>query len=393
MALASAPMAKLRAFTRASLLAANVSDIDPHPFRHLPLRDLGAAKPHPSRTDVVGIQEDFFDWIMKGPPGTPRTPKQEDSRLQSPKTGGPRPSLKAGSTSQPNMRGSTSLPNIPRRSTLAPAAAAPTAAKPAKKKSPPGPASMRGSSRNLLGNVPAGAPDGASPGGLHGSGKGHKKQRGFLTKHQEKAQQSMHKSTAQTLGLDTSSSWKYSGKLSTFPEFAKITRQAMYRHKQMLDDLEEVLALERVPTPQHAAGRELVPNLGLPEMPGEATLHPMQYIQPSSAVIARMPHYLYHEPGEKVRESLLVLEHLRRSHRGGGKYGTYAQLEKRHHERMVAAHANAEALHEHHDRTEMAYHAAGRVQNAWRERAAAPSPPPDASPTAKRKPKPLRRTA
>ena len=52
MALASAPMAKLRAFTRASLLAANVSDIDPHPFRHLPLRDLGAAKPHPSRTDV-----------------------------------------------------------------------------------------------------------------------------------------------------------------------------------------------------------------------------------------------------------------------------------------------------------------------------------------------------
>ena len=114
---------------------------------------------------------------------------------------------------------------------------------------------------------------------------------------------------------------------------------------------------------------------------------------PSSAAIARMPHYLYHEPGEKVRESLLVLEHLRRSHRGGGKYGTYAQLEKRHHERMVAAHANAEALHEHHDRTEMAYHAAGRVQNAWRERAAAPSPPPDASPAAKRKPKPLRRTA
>ena len=140
------------------------------------------------------------------------------------------------------------------------------------------------------------------------------------------------------------------------------------------------MELERVPTPQHAAKRELPPCAPPPSTPPEEEEGlPLQYWAPRAAT-AKLPHYMFHEPGVKLRESLLHLEEMRgpprrgRGRRGGGGLGVDGGRGKaeRHQEEMRRAQEEAAALlaqQDADDEVEEQNGAASTVQKAWRQHA------------------------
>jgi len=96
-------------------------------------------------------------------------------------------------------------------------------------------------------------------------------------------------------------------------ELAMMSEKLVGRHHQLLEAVEQHLLHEvRLPTPRQAA-RYGLPSLSqstsLPVIP---THFPSSYgWQPPNAF--KLPGYIYHEPGERVRESLLILEEWRDS--------------------------------------------------------------------------------
>ena len=89
------------------------------------------------------------------------------------------------------------------------------------------------------------------------------------------------------------------------------SRLAFGRRCQLTDAVDALLSEARLPTPQFAARRELPPRNArtYPTVPLE---EPGSYgWQPPKA--DRLEGYIYHEPGQRVRESLLMLEEWRRA--------------------------------------------------------------------------------
>ena len=190
------------------------------------------------------------------------------------------------------------------------------------------------------------------------------------TRHSMRAQRLTRAATSTALELDSTSSWRYAGKLAAQADMVHVTRRALARHQLLRDALSKSLENERVDTPQWAAGRELPVRGAVPEVPAgieeaveEATLT-LRYWAPPHAV-AKMPHYIFHEPGKQVRESLLALEELR----GRGGRG---RLEARYRDEVMRARRHAAAMVHEQDIDQEAGKAASTVQRAWRDRERAP---------------------
>jgi hypothetical protein len=137
-----------------------------------------------------------------------------------------------------------------------------------------------------------------------------------------------------------------------------VSRQMLARHRQLRQALHDALEHERVPTPQFAARREIPQTVGqLPEVPPESAAQTLRYYAPASTS-AKCRSYFFHEPGERVRESLAVLAELRA--KDGGAARRRMQIR---HRREVD---HAQAAWELHRATGVVEAAATTVQGAWR---------------------------
>lgn len=189
-------------------------------------------------------------------------------------------------------------------------------------------------------------------------------------RHAVRAARQARQASAAGLGLDTTSAWRYAGKLTSQAEVAHVARRALARRQALREALAKNLDRDRLDTPLWAAHRDQ-PNVGavssasfeLPSDVDDETMQPLRYWAPPSAK-EKMPHYMFHEPGRRVRESLLVLEELR------GK-GGHKRLAARHAAEVELARAHAVQLVHEGAIDREADKAAGTVQRAWRGRGAA----------------------
>ena len=93
-------------------------------------------------------------------------------------------------------------------------------------------------------------------------------------------------------------------------DFYRATSQAMGRQRQYLDAVDEMLEVLRVPTPEFARSGQLPP-LSLATQPNVPSCLPPSYgWQPPNAH-EKLESYMYHEPGDRVRESLKILAEWR----------------------------------------------------------------------------------
>lgn len=359
------------------------------PLRKIRLRDLTDDRQRRAATasdaDLHTVtSRDLLDWIKHGPAGTPRTPRVGDAAnfrkplpsqaLRSNMLRGstsPTPGRRALRPSAEQLGASPSLPAIPtwQAPSTAPSAACAGAASAPTDDAPPGRrCSTRkplSSSQSLVG-VSAGAAAAAAADALGFDDPG----RMIKSRHAMRAARQAHAATATGIGLDSTSTWRYAGKLASSADLQHVARRALARRQALADAITRSLELERVDTPQHAARRDLPPPSRLPEMPSqevadEATLQ-LRYWTPPSA-LEKMPHYVFHEPGPRVRESLLVLEELR----GKGGRGRRLRLEARHREETARARERAAMMVRDHDIDQEAGRAASTVQRAWRGRGGA----------------------
>ena len=301
---------------------------------------------------------DLLDWIVNGPPGTPREGEEYSDRSKVP---GKRPLFSASLDGAPVSRydfSSTSLPTLSRRNSLGRR----ESFKPSRQPLAASPAVQR-----QLRTPPAASRTQAHKAPIAAS---RQTIRDLSTHTRQRAARDVAASTAVGLGLDTSNKWTVAGGMvSSKAQFAQSARRALARNRQLRERLSQALELERVPTPQHVAGRELPADSGLPpstegfEVDDTDILTLRYWVPPSAA--ARMPHYIFHEPGHKVRESLLVLEELRG--RGGPRGASRrAGLEARHRQEMRSARQYAETVVQEHDLDRVTSKAAKTVQQTWR---------------------------
>ena len=303
-----------------------------------------AAPPAPS---------DLIDWILNGPAISPRTAGQEAKESRS-KQPGYRPLFSASLQSSSPSRfvfSSASLPSLPTRSDSFAPALARTAPAPSPERRTAQPPrrhhtlrrqtsykSPMPASRRLINELSASNLD--------------------------RAARDAAATAAVGLGLDDSSKWRYAGGMvSSQAELAQTARRALARNRYIREALNRTLELERVPTPQHAARRELPPPSRKlegadPFEVDEREILSLRYWAPPSAV-KKMPHYLFHEPGPRVRQSLLVLEEMR----GRGGHG---RLEARHRQEVLDAreYTHDAVLQQDMDRADK--RAAATLQKSWR---------------------------
>ena len=129
-----------------------------------------------------------------------------------------------------------------------------------------------------------------------------------------RAREQLNQSVAEHVGLDTNNPWRYSARLSQMSEVVYVARRAMARRREVRNALQKATEQRRVPTPQFAAQRDLPESPSLPAVPTPSHRlglgSSISYWAPATTS-AKHPSYMYHEPGQRVRESLLILEELR----------------------------------------------------------------------------------
>lgn len=317
----------------------------------------------PIPDDVVKSTENLVDWIHQGRPPTPVV-EVDDDRVAKEKA------IAAGRMRRSReLIGSTSLPALPKLTVRMPTR--PTTADLLERQQQkmaaanPAPAPRKPRIRGIASRGRASDAAAASSASRRGASAGGGRV-GYTPPappglRRERSQMLAKLAVAETVGLDTSNTWRYAGKLNTAGSVANVSRRALARHRQLREALKQQLAAERVPTPQFAARRDLPPTNELPEPPpiqdeAAALSAPLKYWAPSSAS-AKCPSYMFHEPGPEVRESLAILEEMRWP--GGRK-----RLETRHAEEVV----KASMRHQVEEEKRLADGAATKVQEAYRNK-------------------------
>ena len=156
---------------------------------------------------------------------------------------------------------------------------------------------------------------------------------------------------------DATTAWQHAGNVAKASELSNVTKLALARFKQLKSAVSERNEEYRPPTPQFAAKRDIsdLPP-GFPYFPPLKKELSLRYFTPPGAA-RKLPAYIYHEPGDKVRESLAKLAEQRRSE-------SVSQLMRKRHEDDIS---KGKLLWNRVRATEAVNDAAAVIQRAYRK--------------------------